>query len=175
MNGGAAAIAAAATLATASTATTITVEQGQSKLSYFELVTYAFKSGLLEGQEESGLQQRDIVDWILANFEGFSEPNKKQNLNQGVYMTLTKFYSKVPQSEADKMKKNRWLPLKTDNADGGEVDAEEDEEEEEADEDEAEGEEDEEDDDEEEDEDEELEDEEEFEEHGSATKKVRLS
>jgi hypothetical protein len=53
--------------------------------------------------------QRDIVTWIIDNFDGFREPSKRQNLNQGVYMTLTKFYDKVLyQGDDEKLKKNHW-------------------------------------------------------------------
>ena len=78
---------------------------------YVVLVSYAFKSGLQDTIPYKGLHQREIVEWIASNFDGFSEPHKKLNLSQGVYMTLTKFYSRVPEVEGDdKKKKNRWLP-----------------------------------------------------------------
>ena len=80
-----------------------------NKHSYYDLVAYAFKSGLLDEETRNiGLYQREIVDWIVQNFDGFTETVKKQNLNQGVYMTLSKFYLKLSQDDG----RNRWLPRK---------------------------------------------------------------
>ena len=44
----------------------------------------------------------------MNNVDGYSETVKKQNLNQGVYMTLSKFYLKLSQEDG----RNRWLPRK---------------------------------------------------------------
>lgn len=80
-----------------------------NKYSYYDLVDYAFKSGLLDDETRNiGLYQREIVDWIVNNIDGYSETVKKQNLNQGVYMTLSKFYLKLSQEDG----RNRWLPRK---------------------------------------------------------------
>lgn len=80
-----------------------------NKYSYYDLVDYAFKSGLLDGDTRNiGLYQREVVDWIVNNVDGYSETIKKQNLNQGVYMTLSKFYLKLSQEDG----RNRWLPKK---------------------------------------------------------------
>ena len=82
---------------------------GCHKYSYYDLVDYAFKSGLLDDETKNiGLYQREIVDWIVNNVDGYSETVKKQNLNQGVYMTLSKFYLKLSQEDG----RNRWLPRK---------------------------------------------------------------
>ena len=78
-----------------------------------DMVDAAFRSGELE-LNEAGVYQREIVDWIAANYDGFSEQHRRQNLTQGVYITLNKFYVKMPDPDAGDTlpKKNRWLPKK---------------------------------------------------------------
>jgi hypothetical protein len=75
------------------------------------MVDAAFRSGELESNE-AGVYQREIVDWIAANYDGFSETHRRQNLTQGVYIALNKFYVKMPDPDAGDTlpKKNRWLP-----------------------------------------------------------------
>jgi hypothetical protein len=74
------------------------------------MIEAAFRSGDLE-ISETGVYQREITDWIAANYDGFSEPPRRANLNQGVYTTLKRSFVKMPSDGGDdKQKKNKWLP-----------------------------------------------------------------
>jgi hypothetical protein len=80
---------------------------GQKGPSYGEMVYMAFKSGKLH-LTVNGTTQRDIIEWICSTFEGFKDPTKRQNLTQGVYMTLTKGYQKYDEIVGEKQKRVRW-------------------------------------------------------------------
>ncbi len=68
----------------------------------------AFQSEEYSGDKsKNGMLQKEVVNWIAENYEGFNDPIRRQNLNQGVYMTLTKFFARATGN--DKLKKNRWI------------------------------------------------------------------
>lgn len=50
--------------------------------------------------------------YSYAFTSGYGDSAKRQNLNQGVYMALTKYFEKVPSGDEEKekgVKKNLWL------------------------------------------------------------------
>lgn len=78
-----------------------------NKVSYPLMVRNAFYSGSLNFNSQ-GTTQREIIDFIMARYEGFDDPTKKQNLTQGVYMCLSKHYEKSEEIVGEKQKRVRW-------------------------------------------------------------------
>lgn len=76
-------------------------------LSYSDMLEAAYQSSNLD-LSGGGATQREIIDWILVNFPTFMEDNKRQNLQQGIYVALNKYYDRVTQPPGEKVKLLRW-------------------------------------------------------------------
>jgi len=77
-------------------------------LTYADMLESAYQTSELNLNETSttGATQREIIDWILMTYPNFSEDNKKQNLQQGIYVALNKYYYRI-ESKGEKSK-IRW-------------------------------------------------------------------
>jgi len=95
-------------------------EKKEKERSYLSYVGEAFEALSHNRAAHNGFLQREIVDWIVKNnSDYFTDPKRKLNLNQGVYITLNKFYVKGPDPGGDdKKRKNKWLGLKDDRVSG---------------------------------------------------------
>eukprot|EP00607_Mallomonas_marina_P008992 CAMPEP_0182417704 /NCGR_PEP_ID=MMETSP1167-20130531/2138_1 /TAXON_ID=2988 /ORGANISM="Mallomonas Sp, Strain CCMP3275" /LENGTH=234 /DNA_ID=CAMNT_0024591425 /DNA_START=76 /DNA_END=780 /DNA_ORIENTATION=+ len=77
-------------------------------LTYAAMLESAYQTSDLDLNESSttGATQREIIDWIITTYPNFSEDNKKQNLQQGIYVALNKYYYRL-ESKGEKSK-IRW-------------------------------------------------------------------